>query len=86
MVGESNSVVGYHLLTEGHSIQLAGGRCGQGSLLIITIILISIIILSEFPIKSQSNLRLKFLIKWFLNRKQRVYHTYAMKYLNAAGK
>ena len=27
MVGETNSVVGYHLLTEGHSIQLgSGGR------------------------------------------------------------
>ena len=34
MVGETNSVVGYHLLTKGHSIQLGSGG------LIITIILI----------------------------------------------
>ena len=96
MVGETSSVVGYHLLTEGHSIQLGsgwGGRYGplppthqvQGSVLIITI-LILIIIFSEFPIKSQSNHSLKFLIKWFLNKKQRVCQTYDMKYLNAAGK
>ena len=26
MVGETNSVVGYHLLTKGHSIQLGSGR------------------------------------------------------------
>ena len=99
MVGETSSVVGYHLLTEGHSIQLGSGWGGggamagppppthqvQGSVLIITI-LILIIIFSEFPIKSQSNHSLKFLIKWFLNKKQRVCQTYDMKYLNAAGK
>ena len=28
MVGETSSVVGYHLLTEGHSIQLGSGRGG----------------------------------------------------------
>ena len=36
--------------------------------------------------KSQSNLSLKFLIKWFLMKKQYVYQTYEMKYLTAAGK
>ena len=36
--------------------------------------------------KSQSNLSLKFLIKWFLMKKQHVYQTYEMKYLTAAGK
>ena len=65
MVGETNSVVGHHLLADGHLIQLEGGRGAvallppsphqiQGSVLIITIILILIIIFSEFPIKSQS--------------------------------
>ena len=80
-------MVGYYLLTEGHSIQLGsgGGHCGQGSILIMTI-LILIIIFSEFPIKSQSNHSLNFLIKLFLNKKQCVFHTYDVKYLNAAGK
>ena len=80
MVRETNSGVGYHLLTERHSIQVGLGGWGgtvapypplyqvQGSILI-TIILIIIIIISEFPIKSESNLSLKFLIKWFLNKK-----------------
>ena len=49
-------------------------------------ILILIIIFSEFPIKSQSNHSLNFLIKLFLNKKQCVFHTYDVKYLNAAGK
>ena len=92
MVGETNSVVGYHLLTKGHSIQLGSGEgvCYappptptphqvQGSVLIITIILIIIFLL--FPMKSQSNLSLK-----FLNKKEHVYQTYDMKHLNAAGK
>ena len=30
MVGETSSVVGYHLLTEGHSIQLGSGWGGGG--------------------------------------------------------
>ena len=34
MVGETNSVVGYHFLTKGHSIQMGSGG------LIVTIILI----------------------------------------------
>ena len=87
MVGETNSMVGYHLMTKGHSVQLGSEGCYQsplpqqvqGSILIITIILI--LIFWEFLIKSQSNLSLKFLIK-----KQRVYQTYDMKYLNAAKK
>ena len=54
--------------------------------LIITIILTLIIIFSEFLTQSQSNLSLKFLIKWFLIEKQHVYQTYDMKYLNAACK
>ena len=91
MVGEINSMVGYHLMTEGHSIQLGSGeRCDppqqvQGSVLIITILPL-IIIFSEFLIKSQSNPSLKFLIKWFLVKKQHVYQTYDIKYLNTAGK
>ena len=95
MVGETNSMVGYHVMTKCHSIQLGDEGEGavsppspqqvQGSVLIITI-LISIITSSEFLIKSQSNLSLKFLIKWFLIKKQCVYQTYDMKYLNAAGK
>ena len=40
----------------------------------------------SYVIRSQSNLSLKFLIKWFLIKKQGVYHTYDMKFLNAAGK
>ena len=32
MVGETSSVVGYHLLTEGHSIQLGSGWGGGGRL------------------------------------------------------
>ena len=92
MVGETNSMVGYHLMTKGHSIQLGfGSHCQsplpqqvQDSILIITIILI--LIFWEFLIKSQSNLSLKFLIKWFLFKKQRVYQTYDIKYLNTAKK
>ena len=89
MVGKTNSMVGYHLISEGHSIQLGyGGSCEsapppplppeqvQCNALIITIIVILIIIFSEFLIKSQSNLSFKFLIKWFLIKKQRVYQTY----------
>ena len=61
MVGETKSMVGYHLIVEGHSIQLgSGGRVSLqqvlGSVLIITIILILMIIFSEF------------LTKWFLNK------------------
>ena len=63
MVGVTNSMVGYYLITEGHSIQLRSGgtvpQQVQGSVLIITIILI--LIFSEFLIKLQSNLSLKFL-------------------------
>ena len=62
-----------------------GGGARYGSILIITIILI-LLIFSESFIKSLSNLSLKFLIKWFLIKKQCVYQTYDMKYLNAAGK
>ena len=32
MVGETSSVVGYHLLTEGHSIQLGSGWGGGGAM------------------------------------------------------
>ena len=90
MVGEINSMVGYHLMTEGHSIQLGSGeRCdpptgpGQRPDKNNTTTNNNI---SEFLIKSQSNPSLKFLIKWFLVKKQHVYQTYDMKYLNAAGK
>ena len=76
-------MVGYHLISEDHSIQLgSGGSCEsppqqvQCNVLIIAIIVILIIIFSEFLIKSQSNLSLNFLIKWFLIKKQRVYQTY----------
>ena len=31
MVGETNSVVGYHLLTKGHSIQVGSRRGGGGT-------------------------------------------------------
>ena len=84
MVRETNSVVGYHLLTEGHSIQLGSAGGGRGHCdpppshthththqvhSSILIIVLTLIIFSELPIKSQSNLSLKFLIKWFLNKK-----------------
>ena len=81
VVGETNSMVGYHLIAEGHSIQLWFGervspQQAQGSILIITILLILMIIFSEI------------LIKWIHITKQCVYQTYDMKYiyLNTAGK
>ena len=88
-------MVGYHLMTKGHSVSWGlGGAVPtapplppqqvQGSVLIITSILILIFL--EFHIKSQSNLSLKFLIKWFFIKKQHAYQTYDKKYLNAAGK
>ena len=92
MVGETNSMVGYDLMTGGHSIQLGSGGAvppppaGPGNCpdnnnhMNINIFGIS------YVIRSQSNLSLKFLIKWFLIKKQRVYHTYDMKFLNTAGK
>ena len=89
MVGETNSMVGYHLMTKGHSIQLGswgavlpagpGQHPDNNNHNNINIFGVSYK-------KSQSNLRLKFLIKWFLIKKQRVYQTYDMKYLSAAGK
>ena len=76
-------MVGYHLMTKGHSIQLGsgGGVCvlppppaGPGQHPDKTIILI--LIFWGFLIKSQSNISLKFLIKGFLIKKQHVYQTY----------
>ena len=78
MVGETNSMVGYHLMTKGHSIQLgswgAVPPAGPGQHPDKTIILI--LIFWGFLIKSQSNISLKFLIKGFLIKKQHVYQTY----------
>ena len=88
MVGVTNSMVGYYLITEGHSIQLRSGgtvpTAGPGqhpdnnNHININIFGVSY----KITIKSQPQV----LIKWFLIKKQRVYQTYDMKYLNAAGK
>ena len=95
MVGETNSVVGHHLLAGGDLIQLGGGgggccspppsisppdprQCSDNN--------------NNnnnnfgVPNKITINLSLKFLRKWFLNKKQCVYQIYDMKHLNAASK
>ena len=87
MVGETNSMVGYHLMSKGHSIQLGSGGGGtvppspppdNSNHVNINIFGVSY----KITIKSQPQV----LIKWCLIKKQRVYQTYEMKYLNAAGK
>ena len=88
MVGVTNSMVGHHLITESHSIQLRSGgtvpQAGPGQRpdnnnhININIFGVSY----KITIKSQPQV----LIKWFLIKKQRLYQTYDMKYLNAAGK
>ena len=79
MVGETNSMVGYHLMTEGHSIQLGSGGggtvshpAGPGQHPDNNNTNNNIFGVSQ---KAQSNLSLKFLIKWFLIKKQHVYQT-----------
>ena len=89
MVGETNSMAGHHLMTKGHSIQLESGgavpppagpgQCPDNNNHN------NINIFGVSYKKSQSSLSLKFLIKWFLIKKQLVYQFY-MKYLSAAGK
>ena len=81
-------MVGYYVITEGHSIQLRSGgtvptagpgqRPDNNNHININIFGVSY----QITIKSQPQV----LIKWFLIKKQRVYQTYDMKYLNAAGK
>ena len=81
-------MVGYYLITEGHSIQLRSGgtvptagpgqRPDNNNHININIFGVSY----QITIKSQPQV----LIKWFLIKKQRVYQTYDMKYFNAAGK
>ena len=73
MVGEINSMVGYHLINLARVWGMCEPQQVQGSVLIITIILILMIIFLEF------------LIKWLLIKKQCLCQTYDMKYLNAAG-
>ena len=83
-------MAGHHLMTKGHSIQLGSGgtvpppagpgQCPDNN---------NHNNINVFGVsykKSQSNLSLKFLIKWFLIKKQRVYQFYDMKYLSPAGK
>ena len=77
-------MVGYHLMTEGHSIQLRSGGAvppaGPGqhpdnsNHINMNIFGVSY----KITIKSQPQV----LIKWFLIKKQRVYQTYDMRYLN----
>ena len=92
MVRETNSMIGYHLMSKGHSIQLGSGgggtvpplptgsgQCPDNS----NHVNINIFGVSyKITIKSQPQV----LIKWFLIKKQPTYQTYDMKYLNAAGK
>ena len=84
-------MVGYHLMSKVHSIQLGSGGgtvppppTGPGqhpdnsNHVNINIFGVSY----KITIKSQPQV----LIKWFLIKKQPTYQTYDMKYLNAAGK
>ena len=85
MVGVTNSMAGYNLMTEGNLIQLKSGgavpQAGPGQRpdnnnhININIFGVSY----KITIESQPQV----LIKWFLIKKQRVYQTYDMKYLNA---
>ena len=93
MVGETNSVVGHHLFADGHLIQLEGGCCSPPPSIsppeprqcsdINNNVNNNIF---GVPNKITINLSLKFLRKWFLNKKQCVYQIYDMKHLNAASK
>ena len=85
-------MVGYHLMSKVHSIQLGSGGGAQSppppigpgqhpdnsNHVNINIFGVSY----KITIKSQPQV----LIKWFLIKKQPTYQTYDMKYLNAAGK